>query len=65
MGVTFAEPAPLNAAALEALDIWNLMGNEMRLEALPAILELYPVADPPAMVELLRLIADAARRQGP
>lgn len=61
MGVNLPEPPPFNAAALEALDIWGLMGNRLRLEALPAILDVLPVPDPPALIELLLIIAHAVQ----
>jgi hypothetical protein len=62
MGVAFDEPAPYSAPSLEALDIWSLMGREMRLEALPVIVAVYPDCDPELMLQLLRVINDAVQR---
>ena len=57
----FIEPAPFSEAACEALYVWELMGCELRIEALPVILAMHPECDPDLLIRLLRVIAAAVR----
>ncbi len=53
------EPAPYCAAALEALEIWELMGNDLLIERLPVVLALHPECDPYMVIPLLQDIKAA------
>jgi hypothetical protein len=61
MGISFAEPPPYCATSIEALEIWQMLGCELRVEGLPVILAAHPECDPNLMLALLRII-DAAIR---
>lgn len=60
----FDEPAPYALPALEALEIWVLMGHALRIEAFEAACAFINPVDPDLTIALLREIAGVMRRAG-
>jgi len=56
LGELFDEPAPYSVTSLEALDAWELMGCELRIDRLPLILAATDIADADMLLYLIRII---------